>query len=50
MVVHAADVQDAEGAKLVFAAIRGRFSRLRRVWADGAYARLAAWVRAWRPA
>ena len=50
VVVHAADVQDAEGAKLVFAAIRGRFSRLRLVWADGAYARLAGWVHAWRPA
>ena len=50
MVVHAADVQDADGAKLLFEAIRGRFSRLKLVWADGAYRRVADWVAAWRPA
>lgn len=50
VVVHAADVQDADGAKLLFEAIRGRFSRLRLVWADGAYRRIADWVAAWRPA
>lgn len=50
MVVTAADVQDPDGAKMVFEAIRGRFSRLRLVWADGIYKRLADWVAAWRPA
>lgn len=50
VVVHPADVQDADGLKLVFEAIRGRFSRLRLVWADGAYRRMIDWVAAWRPA
>ncbi len=50
MVVHAADVQDYDGLKLVFEAIRGRFSRLRLVWADGMYERMAEWVARWRPA
>lgn len=49
VVVTAADVQDPDGAKLVFASIRGRFSRLRLVWADGIYKRAADWVAAWRP-
>ena len=48
--MHAADIQDYDGAKLVFEAIRGRFSRLRLVWADGAYRRMAGWVAARRPA
>jgi len=43
-------VQDCDGLKLVFGAIRGRFGRLRPVWADGMYERMAGWVRAWRPA
>jgi putative transposase len=43
-------VQDPEGAKLVFGSIRGRFSRLRLVWADGIYKRVVEWVAAWRPA
>jgi Transposase DDE domain len=50
VVVHPADVQDYDGIRLVFGAIRGRFSRLRLVWADGMYERRAGWVRAWRPA
>ena len=50
VVVHAADIQDYDGAKLVFGLIRGRFSRLRLIWADGMYARLANWVARWRPA
>jgi putative transposase len=37
LVVHAADIQDRDGAKLVLAGTRGRFPRLRRVWADGIY-------------
>ena len=50
MVVHAADIQDYHGLKLVFAAIRGRFRRLKLVWADGMYKRMAAWVARFRPA
>jgi hypothetical protein len=33
----------ADGAKLVFDAIRGRFSRLKPVWADALYKRVADW-------
>jgi len=50
VVVHAADIQDPEGAKLLLASIRGRFSRLKRVWADGIYRRVVDWVAGWRPA
>ncbi len=37
-VVHPADVQDRDGAKLAPAPLRDRFSRLRLIWADGGYA------------
>ena len=50
VVVHAASIQDYDGLKLVFARIRGRFSRLRLVWADGIYKRMVGWVARWRPA
>jgi putative transposase len=50
VVVTAADVQDPEGAKLVFESIRCRFGRLRLVWADAIYERAAGWVAARRPA
>jgi len=50
VVVTPADVQDPDGAKLVFDAIRGRFSRLKLVWADGIYERIVGWVAAWRAA
>ena len=50
VVVHAADIEDPEGAKLVFESIRGRFRRLRLVWADGIYKRVIDWVASWRPA
>lgn len=36
--VHAADIQDREGAKLVLARLVGRFPRLALIWADGTYA------------
>jgi putative transposase len=49
VVVHTADIQDYDGLKLVFEAIRGRFSRLKRVWADGMYQRMVGWVARWRP-
>lgn len=38
VVVHPADIQDRDGAKLVLEAIRGRFHRLKKIWADGGYA------------
>jgi putative transposase len=45
VVVHAANLQDRDGAKLVFEKIKGTFSRLRLIWADGAYAgQLVEWV------
>ena len=50
VVVHAADIQDYHGLKLVFEAIRGRFSRLKLVWADGMYQRMVDWVARLRPA
>jgi len=44
-VVHAADVQDRDGAKLVFEKVRFACSRLETVWADGGYAgKLVDWV------
>lgn len=49
VVVHAADVQDREGAKQVLELLATRFRRLRLVWADGGYAgQLVEWVRALR--
>jgi putative transposase len=46
VVVHAANIQDRDGAKLVLERLRRKFSRLRLIWADGAYAgELLAWVR-----
>lgn len=45
MVVHAASVQDRDGAKLVLSKLLGRFPRLQLIWADGAYAgQLEAWA------
>ena len=35
VVVHAANIQDRDGAKLVLALLKGRFSRLKLIWADG---------------
>ena len=41
VVVHAANIQDRDGAKLV-----GKFSRLQLIWADGGYAgKLIDWTR-----
>ena len=36
VVVHAANVQDRDGAKLVLQKLVGRFPRLTLIWADGA--------------
>ena len=45
MVVHAANLQDRDGARLVFARLHGSFPRLGKVWADAAYrGTLLAWV------
>jgi putative transposase len=47
VVVHAANIQDRDGAKLVFAKAKhlGPWPRMERVWADGGYAgKLIAWV------
>lgn len=38
IVVHAADLQDRDGAKSVLRKLQGRFPRLRLIWADGGYA------------
>jgi putative transposase len=44
--VHAADIQDYDGAKLVLAGTRRRFPRLRKVWTDGMYrGQLVPWAK-----
>jgi putative transposase len=49
VVVTAASVQDRDGAKAVLAVLQHKFSRLRVIWADQAYAgQLIAWVKALR--
>jgi putative transposase len=49
VVVHAAHIQDRDGAKLVLERLKHKFSRLRLIWADGGYAgQLVAWVRGLR--
>ena len=43
--VHAASIQDRDGAKLVLAKLLGRFPRLRLIWVDGGYAgKLIEWA------
>ena len=50
MVVTAASVQDRDGARNVLEVCRHQFTRVRLIWADGAYAGdLAAWLWALRP-
>jgi putative transposase len=45
VIVHAASIQDRDGAKLVMMRIAGRFPRLKRIWADGGYSgRLVMWA------
>jgi putative transposase len=44
--VHAADIQDFAGAKLVLTGTRVRFPRLRKVWVDGMYRAVVAWAKA----
>ncbi len=49
LVVHAADVQDRDGARRVFYHMRGRYPRLARIWADASYTgtHLAGYARQW---
>ncbi len=43
--VHAADIQDREGGKLVLTKLLGRFPRLALIWADGGYTgKLLVWA------
>ena len=45
VVVHAANIQDRDGAKLVLVKLLNQFPRLQVIWADAAYAgRLVAWA------
>jgi putative transposase len=46
VVVHPADVQDRDGAKLVLRKIRKLYPRLKLIWADGGYAgKLIEWAK-----
>ncbi len=46
VVVHAANIQDRDGAKLVLTKLLGRFPRLQLIWADGAYGgKLVEWAK-----
>ena len=51
VVVHTADLQDRDGARLVLTQLQHRFPRLQRLWADAGYAgpKLGDWVRASLP-
>lgn len=44
VVVHAGNLQDPEGAKLVLQKVVGALPRLRTIWADGIYVGLVDWV------
>jgi putative transposase len=45
VLVHPADVQDRDGAKLLLGGLAGHFPRLELIWADGGYAgQLEEWV------
>jgi putative transposase len=47
VVVHAADIQDRDGAKLVLRKMRKLYPRLKLIWADGGYAgKLIEWTKA----
>lgn len=46
VVVHAADIQDRDGARLVLQLLNDKFHRLKLIWADGGYAgQLIEWVK-----
>ena len=44
VVVHSAGIQDRDGIKLLLRRVRGRFPRLRLIWADAAYQAAVGWV------
>ena len=45
VVIHSADIQDREGAKMVLQQLRFKFPRLRKILADGGYTgKLALWL------
>jgi putative transposase len=45
VVVHSADIQDRDGAKLIFKRMKKDFWKLKLIWADGGYAgKLIGWV------
>ncbi len=45
VVVHAANIQDRQGAMLVLELLKDKFPRLRTIWADGGYAgQLVEWT------
>ena len=45
VVVHPANIQDRDGARLVIDKLIGRFPRLRLIWADAGYSgQLVDWV------
>jgi len=47
VVVHAANIQDRDGAQLVLARLCGLYPRLKLIWADGGYAgKLVEWTKA----
>lgn len=48
VLVHAADIQDHEGGKLLLVPLQGRFPRLKRIWVDSAYKKgdFVEWVKA----
>jgi len=46
VVVHAANIQDRDGAKLAIRKLRGVYPRLKLIWADGGYAgKLVEWTK-----
>ena len=46
VVVHSANIQDRDGAKLVLEQVKGTFSRLELIWADAGYSgQLVDWVK-----
>ncbi|UOG34724.1 IS5 family transposase [Leptospira noguchii] len=46
VIVHAADIQDRDGAKLLLESLNRFCSRLKLIWADGGYSgKLIAWVK-----
>jgi putative transposase len=50
VVVHSANIQDRDGAKMLLDRIRNSFRRIQLIWADGGYAgKLIQWVSSLRP-